>query len=103
MTKQEIATRNAIIESSEDAEPTYNVYELCMGVVEFEEGFDSFDDAITTFCARWDTVATESLNDYGPEEGDGLYLYDTVLGNVISYWDYFNQSFLNCFQVCPSA
>ena len=88
MTTQEIATRNAIIESSEDAEPTYNVYEICMGAVEWEEGFNRWDEAQNAFRNRCNHVYSEGLNDYGPEAGDGIFLYDVFFGSMLDEWQY---------------
>ncbi len=88
MTKQEIATRNAIIESSEDAEPTYNVYEICMGAVEWEESFDDFDAAYKAYSERCNDVFRNNLNDYGPEAGDGIFLYDVFFGSMLDEWQY---------------
>jgi hypothetical protein len=71
-----------------------------MGAVEFEESADTIEEAAAIFCNRWDEIVKANLNDYGPEEGDGLYLYDLSLGSVVSKWDYVEQSFFNCFSLC---
>lgn len=71
-----------------DDQPTYNVYEICKGVLWWEESFDSYDDASDLFYQWLNEVISENLNDYDPDTGDGLYFYDTVLGTVIQSWEY---------------
>jgi hypothetical protein len=73
-----------------NTEPTYNVYEICMGALEWEESFDDFDSAHAAFVTRAEYIVRDNLNDYGPEEGDGLYFYDVSLGSMIDDWQYAN-------------